>query len=130
MSSKIHEAKTRRESYVQKIDLNLSTKKTKRNPKFCPNCEVTTDCINLFSNKLNRIEEVVNNYKNFPKNKTEKISVFNAKFTLNNVPCELEYDLSNFTLENLQKLASFITQNCNNNDISNNNGNSSEKTDN
>ncbi|EXX67503.1 uncharacterized protein OCT59_002997 [Rhizophagus irregularis] len=46
--------------------------------------------------------------------KTNKISIFRAKFTLNSVPCELEYDLSRFTLENLQKLADFATQNCNN----------------
>lgn len=131
MSSKIHESKTSRESYAQKINLNLSMKKTKRKPKLCPNCEVTTDCINLFSNKVNRIEEAVNNYyKNFPKKKTEKFSVFNAKFTLNNIPCELEYDLSKFTLENIQKLASFITQNCNNNVIANSNSNSSEKSNN
>ena len=53
-------------------------------------------------------------YKNNIKN--NKFSMFNAKFTLNNVPCELEYDLSKFNLENLQKLVIFTTQKFNNND--------------
>ena len=38
---------------------------------------------------------------------------------LNNMPCELlEYDLSKFTLENLQKFVIFTTQNCNNSSAS------------
>jgi hypothetical protein len=129
MLSKIHESKNTQRTYVQKINLNLSMKKTKTRPKLCLDCEATTDCINLFSNKINRIEEIVNSYyKNFPKKKVEKFSVFNAKFTLNNIPCELEYDLSNFTLENLQKLTIFTTQNYNNNIIAKD-SNSFEKID-
>src|SRR5437870_4442755 len=116
MLSRIYEPRTRGTPYVQKINLSTNNKKTKRRPKLCPDCEETTNCINLLSNKVNRIEEIVNSYyKNLPKRKTEKLSklsVFNMKFTLNNIPCELEYDLSNFTLENLQKLSSFTTQNC------------------
>jgi hypothetical protein len=59
---------------------------------------------------LDRIEGIVNNLKNPQKKKSDKLSKFNAKFTLNNVPCELEYDLSSFTLENLQKLVVITTQ--------------------
>ncbi|GBB85235.1 hypothetical protein RclHR1_01180012 [Rhizophagus clarus] len=133
MSTKIRESKssgTHRISYVQKINLNLSMRKTKRRAKLCPDCEVNADCIKLLSNKVNRIEEIVNSYyKNFPKKNTEKFSLFNVKFTLNKIPCELEYDLSNFTLENLQKLANFTTQNCNS-FIANNNSNSLKKIDN
>ncbi|GET63590.1 hypothetical protein GLOIN_2v1782088 [Rhizophagus irregularis DAOM 181602=DAOM 197198] len=85
-------------------------KKLARNPqKLCYNCEETIDCVKLVSNKVNKIEEIVNNFKNIKK-KPEKLSKFNAKFTLNNVPCELEYDLSSFTLENLQKLVAITTQ--------------------
>ncbi|CAB5383270.1 hypothetical protein RhiirA5_432277 [Rhizophagus irregularis] len=35
------------------------------------------------------------------------------------VPCEMEYDSSKFTLENLQKLVIFTTQNCDNNNGNN-----------
>ena len=88
--------------------------RTERNsPKLCPDCKETTNCVKLFSNKVNRIEEIVNDfYKNPLKSQDKRFSVFNAKFNLNNVPCELEYDLSGFTLENLQKLVIFTTQNC------------------
>ena len=44
---------------------------------------------------------------------------FGANFTLNNVPCELEYNLSKFTFENLQKLVIATTQNYNNNNNDN-----------
>ena len=82
----------------------------------CPDCKETKDCIKLISSKVNRIEEIVNNFDaNLPKWETNQFAIFKAKFTLNNIPCELEYDLSNFTLENLQKLVMFTTQNCNNN---------------
>ncbi|CAB4390482.1 unnamed protein product [Rhizophagus irregularis] len=74
-------------------------------PKLCPDCKETSDCVKIFSSKLNKIEETVNNfYTNLPKKNIQQISTFNAKFTLNDVPCEVDYDLSNFTLENLQKL--------------------------
>ncbi|GES84865.1 hypothetical protein GLOIN_2v1868012 [Rhizophagus clarus] len=48
------------------------------------------------------------------KNKDRQLSIFNAKFTLNNVPCEIEYDLSEISLENLHNLAIFTTQNSSN----------------
>jgi hypothetical protein len=51
--------------------------------------------------------------KKVPKITLKKIinnfSLFNAKFTLDNVPYKVEYNLLKFTLENLQKL---MTQNC------------------
>ncbi|RIA95197.1 hypothetical protein C1645_817042 [Glomus cerebriforme] len=50
-----------------------------------------------------------------------------AKFTLNNVPCELEYNLSDFSLEDLQKLAIFS---CNNNKYSSSNKNDQNESDN
>ena len=58
--------------YVQKIDLSNDIKKTirRRPSKSCPDCKETNDCIKLFSNGVNGIEEVINNfYKNFPKKK-------------------------------------------------------------
>ncbi|CAB4428413.1 unnamed protein product [Rhizophagus irregularis] len=95
-------------------------KRIRRKPqKLCYNCKETIDCVKLVSNKVNKIEEIVNNFKNLQK-KPEKLSKFNAKFTLNNVPCELEYDLSSFTLENLQKLVAITTQFYNPNSPSNN----------
>lgn len=106
---------------VQKINLTDNRKTRRRQPKYCPDCKETDDCVKLFSNKLNKIEEIVNDFhKKCPKRKIEKCSIFNVKFTLNNVPCELEYDLSQFNLENLQKLVSFTTQNCNNSSDKNN----------
>ncbi|CAB4390497.1 unnamed protein product [Rhizophagus irregularis] len=100
---------------MQKIRLDSGGKRIRKKPvKPCQDCKETNDCIKLFSNKINRLEEIVGNFrKNIPK-KTNEISLFRAKFTLNSVPCELEYDLSRFTLESLQKLADFTTQNCNN----------------
>ncbi|CAB4390494.1 hypothetical protein RhiirA1_415533 [Rhizophagus irregularis] len=112
MSSINYEQRT---PYMQKIGLNTNSRRIKRKPqKLCPGCKETDDSVKIFSNKVNRIEEIVNNFhKNFTR-KTNRISIFRAKFTLNNIPCELEYDLSNFTLESLQKLANFATQSCNN----------------
>ena len=105
--------------YVQKIDLGLgnNNRRTRKKPlKLCPDWN---DCIKLFSNNVNRIEDTINNfYKKLPKKKAE--SNFNIKFTLNSIPCELEYDLSKFTFENLQKLVIFTTQNCNNKSDKNN----------
>uniref|UniRef100_U9SYP0 Uncharacterized protein n=1 Tax=Rhizophagus irregularis (strain DAOM 181602 / DAOM 197198 / MUCL 43194) TaxID=747089 RepID=U9SYP0_RHIID len=99
----------------KKIRIDSGGKRIKKKPpKHCQNCKETNDCVKLFLNKTNRLEGIVGNFrKNLPK-KTNKISIFRAKFTLNSVPCELEYDLSCFTLENLQKLADFTTQNFNN----------------
>ncbi|RIA95171.1 hypothetical protein C1645_817010 [Glomus cerebriforme] len=106
--------------YVQKIVLDNNTKQVRRKPpKLCPDCKETNDSVKLVSNKINKIENIVNNfYKNYPKKNTQ-FSLFKAKFTLNNVPCELEYDLSKFTLENLQKLVVSTTPNHNNNSDSN-----------
>ncbi|CAB5383306.1 uncharacterized protein OCT59_002956 [Rhizophagus irregularis] len=118
-------------SFTQIINLNNNSgRKTrgKYTKLACSYCKDTNDSVNQLSNKVNKIEEIITNFKNRPRNKPE-LSLFNAKFTLNNVPCELEYDLSNFTLENLQKLASFTTQSFNNNIVNNDNeyGNSSDK---
>ncbi|RIA80553.1 hypothetical protein C1645_838508 [Glomus cerebriforme] len=110
MSSKNYEPRTNGLPYVQKINLSNSNMRTKP-PKLCFDCKETKDCFKLISSKINKIEEAVDNFKNLPKKKIIKYSTFNAKFTLNNVPCELEYDLSSFTLENLQKLVNFTTQN-------------------
>ncbi|CAB4390498.1 hypothetical protein RhiirA5_360192 [Rhizophagus irregularis] len=117
MSSRNYGSRTGRAPYVQKIKLcNNNNKITTRKPtKLCSKCREAKDCVSLFSSKVNRIEEIVNNCHKHSKKKIEQISKFNTKFSLNNVPCELEYDLSNFTLENLQKLAIFTTQNCGNN---------------
>ncbi|GES95499.1 hypothetical protein GLOIN_2v1781086 [Rhizophagus clarus] len=94
--------------YVKKIVLNSSGNRRVRRkpPKFCHNCKETNDCVKIISSKVNKIEEIVNNfYTNLPKKNNQQFSTFNAKFTLNNVPCEVEYDLSEFSLDNLQKLA-------------------------
>ncbi|CAB4376583.1 unnamed protein product [Rhizophagus irregularis] len=101
--------------YVQKF--RFENKIKKRKPlKNCFDCKEMSDSVKLFSSKVNKIEEVINNfYKNpIKKNKNNHFSIFNAKFTLNNIPCELEYDLSKFSLENLHKLVIFTTQHCNN----------------
>src|SRR5436190_23457078 len=113
MSSKNYERRTRGLPYVQKINLgNNNSRRTKRTPpKLCPDCKETNECVKIISNKVNRIEEIVDNFhRNLTKRESKRSSAFNIQFTLNNVPCELEYDLSNFTLENLQKLAFFTTQ--------------------
>ncbi|RGB30351.1 hypothetical protein C1646_765453 [Rhizophagus diaphanus] len=117
MSSKNYGQKTcGTPPYVQKI--RFENKIKKRNPqKICSDCKETSDSIKLFSSKVNKLEEIIDNfYKNpIKKNKNNQISIFNAKFTLNHIPCELEYDLSKFSLENLHKLVIFTTQHCNNN---------------
>ncbi|PKC69513.1 hypothetical protein RhiirA1_455920 [Rhizophagus irregularis] len=127
MSSKNYDQKTRGTPpyHVQKIrlDNNANRLKKRKFQKACPDCKETSDSVKLFSSKVNKIEEVIKNYYKTPlnKNKNNKTSIFNAKFTLNNIQCELEYDLSKFTLENLQKLVIFTTQNCNINDTNNKN---------
>src|SRR5581483_6035231 len=104
-------------SYVQKINLSNNNKRIrKKPPKLCADCKATNGCIELLSNKIHNIEEIVSDYyANLPKTEDKGFSKFNVKFTLNKVPCEVEYDLSNFTLENLQKLVIITTQNSNNN---------------
>src|SRR6266540_447375 len=117
MSSKNYDQKARMVPYVRKIHLINNNRRSRRKPpKLCPDCKDTNNCVKLFSSKVNRIEEIVDDfYKNLSKKRTEQFSLYNAKFTVNNVPCELEYDLSSFTLEELQKLVKFTTQNFNSN---------------
>src|ERR1051325_5028056 len=90
-------------SYIQKINLDNNSRRTRsKPPKLCPYCKETSSCAKLFFNKVNKIEEIVDGLKNL-----DQFSTFRPKFTLNNVPCELEYNLSNFALEDLQKLVIF-----------------------
>src|SRR3954451_22895483 len=114
MSSTSYEHRTRGLPYVHKINLGNNNRRIRKNPpKLCADCKETNECIKLISNRVNRIEEIVNNFhKNLQKRENKRFSAFNTKFTLNNIPCELEYDLSNLNLENLQKLVIFTTQNC------------------
>jgi hypothetical protein len=102
--------------YVQKIKLNNSKRVRKKPPKLCPDCKETNNCVKSFSDKISRFEEIIDRFKNLPKRKIDKISKFNAKFKLNNIPCEVEYDLSHFTLENLLKLTNFMVLPSNKND--------------
>jgi hypothetical protein len=102
--------------YVQKIKLNNSKRVRKKPPKLCPDCKDTNNCVKSFSDKVSRFEEIIDRFKNLPKRKIDKISKFNANFKLNNIPCEVECDLSHFTLENLQKLANFMVPPSNKND--------------
>jgi hypothetical protein len=102
--------------YVQKIKLNNSKRVRKKPPKLCPDCKDTNNCVKSFSDKVSRFEEIIDRFINLPKRKIDKISKFNANFKLNNIPCEVEYDLSHFTLENLQNLANFMVPPSNKND--------------
>jgi hypothetical protein len=115
MSSKNYGQKTcETQPYVQKIRLDNNACKIKKRklPKICSDCKETSDSFKLFSGKINKLEEAIDNfYKNTIK-KNDQFSIFYAKFILNNVPCELEYDLSKFSLENLHKLVICTTQNC------------------
>ncbi|PKC62811.1 hypothetical protein RhiirA1_464631 [Rhizophagus irregularis] len=60
-----------------------------------PGCKETNDC--------NKIKEVIDNFHENPinQNKVNQFSIFNAKFTLNNVSSKLEDDLSKILSENL-----------------------------
>jgi hypothetical protein len=102
--------------YVQKFKLcNTDNRRTikRKTSKLCLDCKETNDSIKILSSKMSKIEEIIDDLeKNRQKKKIVNFSTFNAKFTLNNVPCELEYDLSKFTLENLQKLVIITTKNC------------------
>ncbi|CAB4389902.1 unnamed protein product [Rhizophagus irregularis] len=65
---------------------------TRRRPqKLCPK----------ETNNLNKIEEVIDNFHENPvkQNKVNQFSIFNVKFTPNNIPCELEEELSKILLE-------------------------------
>jgi len=115
MSSNKQRARGSSQPYVQKIDLGNNRRVRRKPLKLCPECKETSDYIKLFSSKINKIEELVDNFpKTSPRKDTRKYSLFNAKFTLNNIPCELECDLSKFNFENLQKLVIITTQNHNN----------------
>ncbi|GBB85240.1 hypothetical protein RclHR1_01180017 [Rhizophagus clarus] len=100
----------RMQPYIQKINLDNGKKIRRKPPKLCLNCKETIDCVKLVSNKVDKIEEIINNFKNLQKKKSDKLSKFNAKFALNNDLCELEYDISSFSLESLQKLVIITTQ--------------------
>ncbi|PKY46830.1 hypothetical protein RhiirA4_402859 [Rhizophagus irregularis] len=119
-------------SYIRKIDLGNDNKRTRNKKKsHCPSCIETNDNINLFSKKINQIEEIVDKLRknsNLQSKKADQFSIFNAKFTLNNVPCELEYNLSKFSLEDLQKLVIVTTSNCNNKYPSSNTSNESDSS--
>src|SRR5436853_3760155 len=112
-----YKQKSRGLPYVQKIDFDNNSKRIRRkSSKICTECKETNDCVKLVSSKMDRIEEISSNFdKNFSIKNVAQFSKFNAKFTLNNIPCELEYNLTNFTLENLKKLVIITTQICNNN---------------
>src|ERR1051326_2656660 len=109
MSSKNYDQKL----YVRKFNLGNNHRRTRNKPKLCLDCKETSNCVKLFSNKLNKIEEIVNNLKNLPQKEEDQFSIFNTRFILNNVPYELEYNLSSFALEDLQKLVNFTTLNYN-----------------
>ncbi|RIA95191.1 hypothetical protein C1645_872936 [Glomus cerebriforme] len=68
MSSKGYKPRTRGAPYVQKINLSNNNK---RNPTklLCPYCKEINDRIKLLSSKVNKIEEIVNNF--------DKLSTFN-----------------------------------------------------
>lgn len=58
--------------------------------------------------KQAKLKKIVDNFKNLPKNKTDdKLSMFHAKFSLNDVPCELEYDLSMFYIRSYKIMGYF-----------------------
>jgi hypothetical protein len=57
--------------YVQKIVLNSNNKRVRRKPpKLCPDCKETSDCVKIVSSKINKIEEAIDNIKNFLKKTT------------------------------------------------------------
>ncbi|GBB89647.1 hypothetical protein RclHR1_01640009 [Rhizophagus clarus] len=104
---------SRAQPYIQKINLDNNKRIRKKPSKPCSNCKETIDCVKLISNKVDKIEEIINNFKNLQKEKSDKFSIFKANFTLNNVTCGLEYDLSNFNLDYLHKLVAVTTQSYN-----------------
>ena len=76
MSSKNYDQKL----YVKKINLG-NYRRIRRKPKLCPDCKETSNCVKLFSNKLNKIEEIVNDLKNLPQKKADQFSIFKTRFT-------------------------------------------------
>ena len=125
MSSKNYDQKL----YVRKFNLGNNHRRTRNKPKLCADCKEASNYVQLFSNKLNKIEGIVNNLKNLPQKKTDQFSIFKTSFILNNVPCELEYNLSSFALEDLQKLVIFTTPNCSKYSSSNKNRQNDDKSD-
>src|SRR5687767_7467035 len=113
MSSKDYERRTRMSPYLQKIRITNEQRSRRRPPVSCTDCKDTSNTVKFVSGKVNRIEEIVHGIGKILPKKRPEFSIYNAKFTLNNVPCELEYDLSNFTLEELQKLVDLTIQNPN-----------------
>ncbi|PKC53711.1 hypothetical protein RhiirA1_478711 [Rhizophagus irregularis] len=87
-------------SYVQNICFeNNACKiiKESKPPKICSDCKEMSDSVKLISSKANKTEVIDDFYKNpIRKSKINQFSIFNARFTLNNVSRELEYDLSKF----------------------------------
>ncbi|PKK63094.1 hypothetical protein RhiirC2_789399 [Rhizophagus irregularis] len=71
MSSKNYGQKLRRtQPCVQKI--RPDSRRIKRNPpKLYPNCKETNKFVNLLFSKINKIEEVINNFENFFKKTTQ-----------------------------------------------------------
>jgi len=124
-SSRNHEQRARGMPYVRKIQLidGNNQRSRRKPPRPCSDCKDTNDLVKFVSSKVDRIEEIVNDFhENPPRRKVQRFSLYNAKFTVNSVPCELEYDLSNFTIDELQRLVVFTTQNFhpkNNNDKNN-----------
>ncbi|PKK73948.1 hypothetical protein RhiirC2_775423 [Rhizophagus irregularis] len=101
MSLKNYEQKTcGTPPYVQNICFeNNACKiiKESKTQKVCSDCKEMRDSVKLISSKTSKTEEVIDDFYKNPirKSKINQFSIFDAKFILNNVPCELEYDLSN-----------------------------------
>lgn len=99
--------------YSQKVNLKDNSDKRKKLAfERCFSCKETNKAINFLASKVDRVEKIVKNLEDISsKNKTKNdFSKFSINFCLNNIPCELEYNLSSFSLENLQKLAVFTVQ--------------------
>ena len=66
-SKKIHKPRTYEAPYyIQKINLGNNNRRVrKRPPKLCPDCKETSNCVKLISNKINRIEEIINNFDKY-----------------------------------------------------------------
>jgi len=87
--------------------------KVKRKREIFPG-KKKVDLFKVISDKVNAIEAIINNFSPNKNIENKQLSKFTYKFILNNTPCELEYDLENFTFENLQKLAVITTNKLNN----------------
>jgi hypothetical protein len=75
MSSKNYEPKTRgTPPYLRKTRPDRRIRRTP--PKFCPSCRETNEIVNLLFNKVNKIEEIINDVENFL-NKTTQMEIDN-----------------------------------------------------